>query len=155
MDISFTKQQFKALLRAVHIAETVKNRYAHTSEEIDTDLEKLEQYVYSLAERAGCSECVLFDASENVYRPTSTLEQGMGVVEDMEVYGTNVFWDTLAHEMMARDVSDLYTDEQWEALSEEEAEEVQEKLLNQWNAEFAEHGVDRFRAVDMTWKKKA
>lgn len=153
MDIPFTKQQFKTLLRAVWIAETVKNRYTATDEEVDTDIQNLEQYIYSLAKQAGCENCVTFDDTTHTYLPTTQLEQGMGAIQDMSEYNENIFWEKLEQGMMARDIHELYTDEQWASLSAEEADTLQEQLLERWQAEFVAHGVNRLRAVDITLKE--
>ena len=153
MEIPFTKDQYKTLLRAVYMADVMKNKYAETSGDVDRDMQKQAQYVYSVAPQMGCEEYVTQD-EDGVLCATTLVEQGMGVLPDVEKYENSALWYGLSMAMMARDVHELYTDTQWDEMTEEEKDALQEKLLNQWDTEFVAHGVERLRVVDVRWGKK-
>lgn len=142
MQIEFTKEQYKTLLKLVYLGNWMAN--AHRTEDFEENMQKLEHYVFSFAKDFGLADYV---DSENVgdgeFYPTRKFEEETEVHSLHADYDEETFWDEIIDRLGERDCIRKYGAENIKKMSRGEWFEKLCDCEQEWADEINEHGIDR------------
>lgn len=141
MQVELSKEEYRNLIDMIQIAEWVMN--AHKTEE-DPSTEKyskLEQKIFSFANKMGCENLIEYDKEMNRYFPTKEFDEGQGM-QYIDEYNNDSFWDELLDRIVVRDVIQKIGEKKARELTFEECLEVEEPLREKYSIEFEQNGLD-------------
>lgn len=140
--VSFTKKQFKSLMKVVYLGNWMAN--AHRTDDKKKEYEGIENYIFSLAPQFGFDQYVHHEKSDGKhYYPTSDFEEGTDVHILHEAYDEETFWDELAERLGKRDFMKKFTKQEIEEMERDECFTKLYECIDKWNEEFYEHGIER------------
>jgi len=129
MNLELTREQFITLLEAVHLAGHIRGAY-------ETD--ELEDVLLKCGLDAGLDGIVMEEKGGLILNNLIL----RALHEEIDVYDDETFQATLADELAARDLGFVKTQEEIDALTEEEYDAIIDSQARRYEMEFAEHGVD-------------
>jgi len=106
INIPFTKEQYRTLLKAIYWAEWMKNANAITPDEEGKELESLEQHLFSFTQQFQTADWITYDEELKGYYPTRFVEEAMQPVIDE--YEEHSFWQKLVFRLARRDIYGKY-----------------------------------------------
>jgi hypothetical protein len=139
MHLELTKDQLGSLAKLVYLGNWLANSWRN--EEIIEEYDEIESLVLGAAEKHGFSEYVETDEEEKAKVPSHELEEKMA--ETIDFYNDNTFWDHLIYRLADRDYLRKYGEEALSELDTEKGIEREKPLLEKYEKEFNEHGVER------------
>ena len=134
MNLDLSREQFITLLEAVHLASHVRSAF-------ETD--ELEDFLLKCGMDAGLDGIVMED-KDGLMLNNLILR---ALHEDLMEYDEETFQVTLADELAARDLEFVKSQEEIDAMSEDEYDDVIDSQARRYEMEFAEHGVDHLTLV--------
>ena len=132
--IELNETQLQDLLQLVYLGEWVTQAYGN-SENV-SDLEELEQKLYSVAYNSGIESDVEFDKKLGGYVPTQEFEKFCD--ELIEKYDESTFWEELIIRMATKEL----TNNGGDALSSNEYEKKLNELIKKYEKEFNTNGIE-------------
>ena len=139
MKVSLTKKQYKALLKLVMLGDWVANTTPDNSKGEDDEVVQL---FLSLAKDFGYENYVEFDEELKKYFHTEEFENDTNVIDIISDYHEYALWEGLVFEFSQRDLIAKYGEKAVEAMSDEERIEKELPLINKYEEEFREYGLD-------------
>ncbi len=139
MKIELTKEQLERLVKLVYLGNWLANSWRN--EDVIEEYDEVESLVLNEANKHGFSEYSELDDVEKKYVPSHELEEKM--TELVDFYNDNTFWDQLIFRMADRDYVRKYGDDALDELETERGMEREKPLLEKYEKEFNEHGLDR------------
>lgn len=140
MKINFTKQQYELLLKIVYMGNGMINSVADESEENEFD--DLEGYIYSFAKDFDLETYVEYDKEDKTYYPSQKLEEDEAVLDYIQRYDDNTFWDKLLFNLVRRDMDKAYGEDTVEKMSEEEYVAKEKSFFEKYEKEFAKNSLN-------------
>jgi len=129
MNLNLSREQFITLLESVHLAGHVRD---------DAELDELEDILLKCGMDSGLDGIVMKE--KNGLMLNNLILRALH--EDLKEYDEETFQNTLADELAARDLEFVKSQEEIDALTDEEYDEIIDSQALRYEAEFAEHGVD-------------
>jgi len=146
INITFTKEQYRVLLKALFWAEWVKNADYSIPDEEGKELQELEQYIFSFTQQSQTTDWITYEDELKKYYPTRLMEDELQSVIDK--YDEHSFWEKLIHRMARRDTYKKYGAENIKDISD--FWEKEEPFLKKYEEEFVENGIDNLQlAADL------
>jgi hypothetical protein len=139
MKVSLTKKQYKALLKLVMLGDWMANTIPGNSKGEDDEAVQL---FLSLAKDFGYENYAEFDEESKKYFHTEEFENDTDVVDTISDYHEYALWEGLVFEFSQRDLIAKYGEKAVEAMSDEERIEKELPLINKYEEEFREYGLD-------------
>ena len=139
MKIELTKEQLDKLARLVYLGNWMANSWRN--EDVIEEYDEIESLILNEANKHGFSEYSELDEVEKKYVPSHELEEKMAELVDF--YNDNTFWDQLIFRMADRDYVRKYGEEAMSELETDKGMEREKPLLEKYEKEFNEHGLDR------------
>jgi len=139
MKIELTQEQLESLVKLVYLGNLMAN--AWRTRDVIKEYDDIESLVLAAAAKHGLEDCVELDESEKKYVPSADLEEEMA--EAVDFYDDNTFWDQLVFRMADRDFGRKYGEDALDELATEKGTEREKPLLDKYEKEFNEHGLDR------------
>jgi hypothetical protein len=139
MKIELTKQQLASLAKLVYMGNWLANSWR--TDDVVQEFDEIESLVLNAAARNGLEEYVEYDEDEKTAFPSAELEEKMADMVDF--YNDNTFWDHLIYRMADRDYARKYGDDALNELTTEKGMEREKPLLDKYEKEFNENGIDR------------
>lgn len=137
IEVKFTKEQFKSLLKLVSTATWIINAFR---EEIIEEFENLEQNLLSLARKEGFSDLIEYDGDTNTLLPSNKFEDE--IQEYIEDYNDEIFWQTLVTKLAIRDLEREYGKSAVEKMELNERVKKINPFFNKYAEEFSENGIE-------------
>ncbi len=137
IEVKFTKEQFKSLLKLVSTATWVINAFR---EEIIEEFDELEEYLLSHAHKEGFSNLVEYDEDTNTFLPSEKLEDE--IHEYIEDYNDEIFWQTLITRLAIRDLERAYGKSAVEKMELNERVKKISPIFDKYAKEFSENGIE-------------
>ena len=134
MNLDLSREQFITLLESVHLANHVRGAF---------ETEELEDILLKCGMDAGLDGIVMED-KDGLMLNNLILR---ALHEDLMEYDKETFQMTLADELAARDLEFVKSEEEIDAMSEDEYDDVIDSQARRYEMEFAEHGVDHLTLV--------
>ncbi len=139
MEIQFTKEQYRDLLRLVYLGNWMVNSIR--IDDIVGKYNDLTNYIYSHAKEAGMEECVDHDEKSDKYCPSIKLEQDDEVEKYLDEYNDENFWDELIHRLSTRDVIEKYGKDFSKKITFEELMKKEQPFIDKYAEEFERNGI--------------
>ena len=142
MEIKFTKDQFKKLLKIVYLGNWLANAIhsGRKGDERIKEFDEIEQYIFSFAKDFGLEKYVEFDEKFQEFFPTSELEEELQKFVDE--YDNEVFWEELIFRLTRRDFIREYGKEAINKMSLEERIEKEFPFEEKYREEFSKNGIE-------------
>jgi len=138
MKIELTKEQLETLGKLVFLGNWLANSWRN--EDVIEEFDEVESLVLAAAAKNGLEDYAEFD-EEGKAVPSHELEEKMA--EAVDFYNDNTFWDQLIYRMADRDYVRKYGEEAFDELSTDAGMEKERPLVEKYEKEFNEHGLDR------------
>lgn len=142
--LAFSVEQFRTLLRAIYIANTVVN--ARRDEDFLTEYDDLEQYIFSRAKDAGLPLATWThrpDGGEAHHHPSATFEDDPEVNMLMDAYEEHVMRETLAEKLARRDIEKKHGPRESDGMTAEDHAALLNERADMYEKIFSESGVVR------------
>jgi hypothetical protein len=139
MKIELTKEQLETLTKLVFLGNWMANSWRN--EDVIEEYDEVESLVLAAAAKNGLEDDVEFDEEEKKPLPSHALEEKMTEVVDF--YNDNTFWDQLIYRMADRDYVRKYGEDAFEELTTDKGMEKERPLVEKYEKEFNEHGLER------------
>ena len=133
VNLELSSEQYKELIKLVYIGDWV------IDEPENIVLNDLVQVVFSKAKDAGQESLIEFDKEMNLYTPSQAFDDE--VVEIVDDYEEECFWDHLIYRMADKDLVAKMGDEA-EKLTNEERIDLIDPISEKYVKEFEENGID-------------
>jgi hypothetical protein len=133
VNLELSSEQYKELIKLVYIGDWV------IDEPENIVLNDLVQVVFSKAKDAGHESLIEFDKDMNLYMPSQTFDDE--VVEIVDDYEEECFWDHLIYRMADKDLVAKLGDKA-EKLTNEERIDMIDPISEKYVKEFEENGID-------------
>lgn len=146
MNIELSIEQYEALLKLVFIGDWVVGfndlDSATTSE---NRMSEVAQWIYSHAEEAGLGNFVSQDANSDSLTLNREFEETSGIMELMEFYEEEIFWEETIHRLAHRDFYRHYGDTAVSEMAIEERIEKETPFIEKYATEFNENGIENLK----------
>jgi hypothetical protein len=139
MKIELANEQLASLAKLVFLGNWLANSWRN--EDVIEEYDEVESLVLAAAAKNGLEDYVEFDEEEKKAFPSRELEEKMTEVVDF--YNDNTFWDQLIYRLADRDYVRKYGEESFEQLATDKGMEKERPLVEKYEKEFNEHGLDR------------
>jgi len=139
MKIELTKEQLASLAKLAYLGNWLANSWR--TEDVIEEYDEIESLVLEAAAKNDLEEYVEFDEEEKKAFPSAELEEKMA--ETVDFYNDNTFWDQLIYRMADRDYLRKHGEESLEELTTEAGMEREKPLVEKYEKEFNENGLDR------------
>ncbi len=146
MRIELSKAQFRTLVELVFLGDWIANAARIPGEDEVRRFSSLKQHIYTLAHQSGLRNFVEYDPRLRRFFPTNTLHDRLE--EIIDEYDDETLWQELQFRLAARDLRDVHGDAV-DSMSPEERISKEEPLLDRYQTEFEEHGMERLRIVEV------
>jgi len=133
VNLELSSEQYKELIKLVYIGDLV------IDEPENIVLNDLVQVVFSKAKDAGQESLIEFDKEMNLYMPSQAFDDE--VVEIVDDYEEECFWDHLIYRMADKDLVAKMGDEA-EKLTNEERIDLIDPISEKYVKEFEENGIE-------------
>jgi hypothetical protein len=133
VNLELSSEQYKELIKLVYIGDWV------IDEPENMVLNDLVQVVFSKAKDAGHESLIEFDKEMNLYMPSQAFDDE--VVEIVDDYEEECFWDHLIYRMSEKDLVAKLGDKA-EKLTNEERIDMIDPISEKYVKEFEENGID-------------
>ena len=133
VNLELSAEQYKELIKLVYIGDWV------IDEPENMVLNDLVQVVFSKAKEAGHESLIEFDKDMNLYMPSQTFDDE--VVEIVDDYEEECFWDHLIYRMADKDLVAKLGDKA-DKLTNEERIDMIDPISEKYVKEFEENGID-------------
>ena len=141
MEIKLSRQQFETLLKSVYLGDWMVNAIRVPGTYVP-EFEELEQFLLSLAHESDFRDVVEFDPTlSQFFLKEEVYEKLQPFIDE---YDDEAFWDGLVDRLADRDFSETYGDSV-KRMDQDERLEKYHAFVDKYEAEIAEHGVDRLR----------
>ncbi len=129
MNVALTREQLLTLLECVHIASHVRD---------SSEIEEMEDALLKAADAAGLDGLVVREKDGLVLNSLVV----RSIHDEVDAYEESVLWSSLSDELASRDLRYVKSQEEIDALSDREYDELIDGQARRYEAEFSEHGAD-------------
>ena len=136
--IELSEEQYKNLLKLVYLGEWVSQSY---NEKPSTAIEEVEQAVYTVSKGTKSENLLELDDKTKRYFPSIDMEEEM--LETIDEYDDNVFWDELVDRLAERDLIKAHGEDKVVKMSFEDRIEEEDPIIEQYEEEFSKNGIDK------------
>ena len=141
MQIELSKEEYRNLIDMIQIADWVMNAHKIEKDPSIEKYSKLEQKIYSFANKMGCENLIEYDKEMDEYFPTKEFDEGQGM-QYIDEYDNDSFWDELMDRLVVRDVIKKIGEKKARKITFEERLEAEEPLIEKYSIEFEQNGLD-------------
>ena len=140
MNIEFTKEQYEQLIKAVYAGNWIAN--ANRTDDMIADFDDIEEYVLSHAKDFDLEDlATVGEEDKDAYYPSEKLETDEELNRVIDEYDDETFWEELIERMTIKDIFSSVSEEDLEAMKEEEFIELYETVRAKYEEEFDENGL--------------
>jgi hypothetical protein len=136
INISFTKSQYKTLLKLIYLGEWMHEAHQETESK---DVKDVVQLIFSKTKEAGAENMIEYAANLKMYFPTKNMEEVIHLLVDN--YDEHVFWEELVDELANRDFNNKYGDELIEQMSAVKRMELLQPFVDRYMNEFEANDI--------------
>ena len=142
MQVKFTKEQYLTLMKMVYLGNWMANS-SRVNDQLE-DYEKMEDYIFSFGKEFGFSEFVDDEkADERKFFPTRMFEENTEVMEIIDDYDNETFWQEFPDRLGERDFVREYGEEKIEQMDDKERFTLRCRFMDKWGEEMEDSGIER------------
>lgn len=143
--VALTKKQYMALMKAVYLGNWIAN--AHRGDGPANprleEFEDTENVILSHAKQFGFEEYVDDElANEGQHFPTRMFDETSGVMDLIDEYDDDTFWDEIVERLAQRDFENRYSLDEIRKMTNEDRANKIYKYINKWAKEINANGLD-------------
>jgi hypothetical protein len=142
MKINFTEKQYETLLKIVYMGAGIVNS---VDESEGNKFTEIEEYIYSFAKNTGLENLVDYDEEEKAYYPSEALESDDEIVEYIQNYDDDTFWEKLIYNLAMRDMEHKFGKEKLEKMQEEDIHANLQSFAQKYEKEFSKNGIKNLK----------
>lgn len=101
MEIELTKEQYENLIKLVYLGNWLINGI-RTNDKLINKYEDMEQYIFSYFKKFDLERYIKFDEKAKKFLPAKELEDDPELVQYIDEYDEDVFWDEIICRLEAR-----------------------------------------------------
>ena len=143
MKIEISKGEYKTLLQIFELADWVLTAHKTEEDKRHKLFHKLEQKLFSLADGMGYGSLIEYSKELREYFPTRKYEDTCSVMEFIEEFEDDSFWDELIDRLAMRDTIREVGEVEFKALEISERITLVESHKDIYWDEFEAHGLSR------------
>ncbi len=140
MKINITRKQYMELLKLVFIGSWIADSHNTTSQKRVFD--EIEQYILSQWKGFAAEDEVEYDPGSGQYYYTRNFEDNSGVMEIIDQYDEDTFWESLINRLAMRDFRKHYGEDKIKAMELEKIFEAQDPFVKKYEDEILENGLE-------------
>ncbi|TGN21017.1 hypothetical protein [Leptospira idonii] len=150
MNLELSLEQYETLLKLVYMGDWVistlqaKERVEEDSDN-DSRFAEVVRHVFNHAEGAGLGNIVQIDQNNGEPYLTREFEEESGLVDILEDYEDEVFWQALIERLAHRDFLRHYGESAISGMAIEERIEKETPFHDKWATEFHESGIENLK----------
>ena len=148
MKVTITKKEYRVLLDMLEVADWVLRSYKVEDDPETAEYLALEQKFLALAKDMEAGNLVDFDAETGNYQTSDVFEEQSRMMEFIDEYNNDVFWDELAERLALRDLVRAEGEERIRAMDFDERSEKVETLRGAYLDEFHANGITRLGLLE-------
>ncbi|MCK9426261.1 MAG: hypothetical protein M0Q21_09505 [Ignavibacteriaceae bacterium] len=141
MEIDFTKKEYIALLDLIEIAEWIMNSNKSEIPDMTNVYAKLEQKIYSYANKMGCEELIEYDKKLQQFFPTREFDETSPAIDFIDDYDNESFWDDLIERLASRDLENQVGSINFDKMEIEEELIKEAPIREKYEKEFEANGL--------------
>lgn len=145
MKIHFTKKEYRLLVDMLCIADWVLHSRDMVDKPQHIEHHDLYQKLLSLHKEMGAEDIVEND--DSTYYETGSYEEEL-MEKFIKPYNGETFWEELVDRLAMRELSKTVGFERFQEMDIEEQAKVMTDIVNRYEDEFEEHGLDRVKILD-------
>ena len=152
--ISLTKKQYFTLMKAAYLGNWLANAHhdGKPGNERNKEIEDAENIILSFAKQFGFDKYVDDElADEGQYFPTRIFDETLGLMEIIEEYDDNTFWDKIVERLAQRDFERQYSLEKIRQMTDEDRINKLYVHIDKWAEEINTNSLDN---ITINEKKK-
>ncbi|MCG8570031.1 MAG: hypothetical protein MJB14_07800 [Spirochaetes bacterium] len=136
MEIKFSEEQYKSLLKMIYLGEWMVNSY---QDQPNQEFFQLAQYIYSFTDKFNLQKLVEKDQEFNEYFPSAEMEES--IQEFIDDYDNENFWDEIIEKLAWRDMVEDHGEAAIKEMSINDLNEKRLPYLTKYAKEFEENGI--------------
>ncbi|ABZ95074.1 hypothetical protein EHQ92_16970 [Leptospira biflexa] len=150
MEMELSLEQYETLLKLVYMGDWVISTLQakdRSEDEPDSDSRYADvvRHVFSQAEHAGLGNIVQIDQNNGEPYLTREFEEESGLVDILEDYEDEVFWQALIERLAHRDFLRHFGETAISQMAIEERIEKETPFHDKWATEFHENGLENIK----------
>lgn len=102
MQIELSKEQYRELVKLVHLGSWMTNSFRNAEERINS-VEEIEQYIFSKSKQYESEDLIQYNQQYGDYDVTEELEDTL--IQYIDAYDEDTFWAELAERLALRDIA--------------------------------------------------
>ncbi len=149
MKIEISKEEYRALLDILHIAEVIVSGHRREEDPRTVNHRKLLKALYGRAGEAGFGDLFVYHAAEQRHHPTEAFENNALSHTLIDEFVDHAFWDQLISRLTTRDAAqEVGGRERLMSMNDDEREKVQRPINERYIKEFSQNGIENLAVVD-------
>lgn len=150
MNLELSLEQYETLLKLVYMGDWVistlqaKERVEDDADS-DTRFAEVVRHIFNYADVAGLGSIVQIDQNNGEPYLTREFEEESGLVDILEDYEDEVFWQSLIERLAHRDFIRHYGESAISEMAIEERIEKETPFHDKWANEFHERGIENLK----------
>lgn len=144
MKINFSKKEYKSLLDMLYLADWMMHTYDVYSKKRLMDYSTLRKTILSYSRDMGAEDNIKYSKEEDRYYETPDYKEELKHLF-IDPYNKELFREELVGQLAQRDFLEEYEAKQHDKLDLETRINVFTQLMQRYEEEFAEHGLERLR----------
>ncbi|MFB6347261.1 MAG: tetratricopeptide repeat protein [bacterium] len=151
MELELSEEQFETLMTLVEAGSWLINCHRKQSERIDR-FDEVVSLIFSYAEESGLEDYVYYEENEDRYLPADELTQR--IMDFVNEYENDSFWDNLVSRLAERDIQQQYDQETLDDMNTREWVKTLHEYKEKYWEEFEKHGIERL-VIDKSKESKS
>jgi hypothetical protein len=143
--LKLTPELYRDLVETFFIGKWIAEEEADAKKE--SNLENLEQLLMAGYGVKNNNSFVDYDKENDYYSLSEEVEDAL--MEQIENYDESQFWEILVSRLTMRDLHSKYSEDELEAMPEDNGMKALEEIQKQYFAEFEENDVDNLKLVKL------
>jgi hypothetical protein len=149
MKIEISKEEYRALLDVLHIAEWVIQAHKSEKDPRAEPFDRIIQKFYALAGTMGLERLIRYEPGAKQYVLTKQFDDATKSWELIDEFIDDIFWDELAHRLAERDAARTIGGyEQLDRLGRQERTSLEGPVLDRYQRELDDNGLERLEIIE-------
>ena len=140
MTLTLSNDQYRSLVRLVLLGGWMANAF---KDEMLPGSDDAEQTLLARAPAFGSDDVVVYDVKGKKWGPNRVFGEELNKLIDD--YNIDTMYDELAHGLAHRDLIAKLGEERAQAMSDEEFGEAERPIMEKYEEEFDEYGIERLK----------
>jgi hypothetical protein len=143
MKLELNKKEYLLLLHVLEMSDWVLNAHTNKEDTEHKDYGDLEQKIFSLAQDFGYGSLIEYSAETERFMPTRQYEDTRSVMELIQQFENDTFWDELIDRLAERDALREVGEKAFQHMKPIDRIMLIERYRDKYAGEFEKDGIER------------